>query len=146
MILASQETLVFQDGRVLMELQDPKVTLDQADHQDFQAHQASLALEAKGHLDLQDHQVLLAHQGCRAYQGRKGIQVLQASMFLVLQVTKEPQDIQDPLASQALRVHPDHLAGMEYLDFQVPKVRWVSWEPLGLQGLLGLLEEVAFLA
>lgn len=146
MILASQETLVFQDGQVLMELQDPKVTLDQADHQDFQAHQASLALEAKGHLDLQDHQVLLAHQGCRAYQGRKGIQVLQASMFLVLQVTKEPQDIQDPLASQALRVHLDHLAGMEYLDFQVPKVRWASWEPLGLQGLLGLLEEVAFLA
>lgn len=58
-------------------------------------------------------------QGCKAFQGRKGIQVLQASTFLVLQVTVEPQDIQDPLVSQGLRVHLDHLAGMEYLDFQV---------------------------
>lgn len=146
MILASQETLVFQDGQVLMELQGPKVTLDQVDHQDSQAHRASLASEDKVHLDLRDLQVLLAHQGCKAFQVRKEIQVLQASMFLVLQVTKEPQAIQGPLVSQDLRVHLDHRAGMAFLDFQVPKVRWVSWEPLGLQGPQELLEEMAFLA
>lgn len=38
------------------------MTLDQVDHQDFQAHQASLALVVKGLLDLQDLQVLLAPQ------------------------------------------------------------------------------------
>lgn len=32
------------------------------------------------------------------------------------------------------------------LDFQVPKVRWASWEPLGLQAPQELLEEMAFLA
>lgn len=53
------------------------------------------------------------------FQGRKEIQVLQALTFLVLQETKVPQDIQDPLVSQGLRVHLDHLAGMEYPDFQV---------------------------
>lgn len=146
MILASQEVLVSQAGQALMELQGPKVTLDQVDHQDFQAHQASLALVVKDLLDLQDLQVLLGPQGCKAFQGRRGIQVLQASTFLVLQVTKELQDIQDPLDSPGLRVHLGHLAGMEYLDFQVPKVRWVSWELLVLQGLQELLEEMACLA
>lgn len=149
MILAFQGTLVSQAGQALMEPQGPKVTLDQVDHQDFQAHQASLALVVKVLLDLQDLQVLLAPQvpqGCKAFQGRKGIQVLQASIFLVLQVTKELQDIQDPLGYQALRVHLGHLAGMEFLDFQVPKVRWVSWELLVLQGLQELLEEMACLA
>lgn len=38
------------------------MTLDQVDHQDFQAHQASLALVVKVLLDLQDLQVLLAPQ------------------------------------------------------------------------------------
>ncbi|OWK60613.1 Collagen alpha-1(IV) chain [Lonchura striata] len=58
-------------------------------------------------------------KGCKAFQEKKGIQVLQASIFLVLQGTKELQDIQDPLDYQGLRAHLDPLAGMEYLDFQV---------------------------
>lgn len=58
-------------------------------------------------------------QGYKAFQVRKEIQVLQALMFLVLQVTKEPRAIQDPLASQDLRVHLDHRAEMAFLDFQV---------------------------
>lgn len=146
MILASQEALVSQAGQALMEPQGPKVTLDQVDHQDFQAHQASLALVVKALLDLQDLQVLLALQGCKAFQEKKEIQVLQASIFLVLQGTKELQDIQDPLDYQGLRAHLDPLAGMEYLDFQVPKVKWVSWELLVLQGLQELLEEMVCLA
>lgn len=39
-----------------------QVTLGQVDHQDSQAHRASLASEDKVHLDLRDLQVLLAHQ------------------------------------------------------------------------------------
>lgn len=38
------------------------MTLDQVDHQDFQAHQTSLALVVKVLLDLQDLQVPLAPQ------------------------------------------------------------------------------------
>lgn len=39
-----------------------QVTPDQVDHQDSQAHQASLALVVKVHLDLQDLRVLLDPQ------------------------------------------------------------------------------------